>query len=112
MPSYPYFGFPFSPYRNYKYNAFQKAPNEKNSQTNNYSNKSANKTTNNLHSEKIESKNDTQFDNIDNEPYLFDLFGLKLYFDDILLVCLIFFLYNEGVKDEGLFFALILLLLT
>jgi hypothetical protein len=29
-----------------------------------------------------------------------------------LLICLIFFLYNEGVKDEGLFFALILLLLT
>lgn len=46
------------------------------------------------------------------EPYLFDLFGIKLYFDDILLICLIFFLYNEGVKDEGLFFALILLLLS
>lgn len=43
---------------------------------------------------------------------LFDLFGIKLHFDDILLICLIFFLYNEGVKDELLFVSLILLLLS
>lgn len=43
---------------------------------------------------------------------LFQIFGLNLYFDDILLVCLIWFLYQEGVKDEGLFIALILLLLS
>ena len=42
----------------------------------------------------------------------FDLFGIKLYFDDILLICLIFFLYNEGVQDQYLFIALILLLLS
>ena len=42
----------------------------------------------------------------------FEIFGLKLYFDDILLICIIFFLYNEGVKDQGLFIALILLLLS
>lgn len=43
---------------------------------------------------------------------LFHIFGIDLYYDDILLVCLIFFLYQEGVKDEGLFLALILLLLS
>ena len=43
---------------------------------------------------------------------LFQIFGIDLYYDDILLVCLIFFLYQEGVKDEGLFIALILLLLS
>ena len=43
---------------------------------------------------------------------LFEIFGLKLYFDDVLLICLIFFLYNEGVKDDYLFIALILLLLS
>ena len=42
----------------------------------------------------------------------FEILGIKLYFDDILLICLIFFLYNEGVKDESLFIALILLLLS
>lgn len=42
----------------------------------------------------------------------FDIFGLKLYHDDILLIGLIFFLYKEEVKDQYLFFALILLLLS
>lgn len=46
------------------------------------------------------------------EPEIFEIFGLKLYFDDILLICLIFFLYNEGVKDYYLFISLILLLLS
>lgn len=43
---------------------------------------------------------------------LFEIFGIKLYFDDILLICLIFFLYTEGVEDQYLFIALILLLLS
>lgn len=51
---------------------------------------------------------DTDSDSVD----FFEIFGLKLYFDDILLICIIFFLYNEGVKDQGLFIALILLLLS
>lgn len=46
------------------------------------------------------------------EPEIFEIFGLKLYFDDILLICLIFFLYNEGIKDYYLFISLILLLLS
>ena len=42
----------------------------------------------------------------------FEIFGLKLYFDDILIICLIFFLYQEGVHDDYLFMALISLLLS
>lgn len=42
----------------------------------------------------------------------FEILGIKLYFDDILLLCLIFFLYNEDVHDDMLFMALILLLLS
>lgn len=42
----------------------------------------------------------------------FDLFGIKLYFDDVLILSLLFLLYNEEVKDEGLFLALILLLIS
>ena len=48
----------------------------------------------------------------EDSNYFFELFGLKLYFDDILLICLIFFLYQEGVKDDELFISLILLLLS
>ena len=46
------------------------------------------------------------------EQYFFELFGLKLYYDDILLICLLLFLYKEGNKDEELFLSLILLLLS
>ena len=42
----------------------------------------------------------------------FEIMGIKLYFDDILLICIIFFLYSEGVQDDMLFMALILLLLS
>lgn len=48
----------------------------------------------------------------EKEPEVFEIFGLKLHFDDILLICLIFFLYNEGVKDPYLFISLILLLIS
>ena len=37
---------------------------------------------------------------------------VKLYFDDVLILSLLFFLYKEEVKDEGLFLALVLLLIS
>ena len=43
---------------------------------------------------------------------IFEIFGLKLHQDDLLLIGLILFLYTEGVKDEFLFISLILLLLS
>ena len=50
--------------------------------------------------------------NTNEDMQFFDIFGIRLYFDDILLICLIFFLYNEGVKDQSLFLSLIMLLLS
>lgn len=41
-----------------------------------------------------------------------DLFGIKLFFDDVLILSLLFFLYKEEVKDESLFLALVLLLIS
>ena len=46
------------------------------------------------------------------EKAIFEILGIKLYFDDLLLLCLIFFLYTEGVQDQYLLIALILLLLS
>ena len=92
-----------------------------------YSNKQFNKSFNNQSTEKP-SQTQTQYKNnytnlektkkISNksekveETHLFEILGIKLYFDDILLICLIFFLYNEGVQDQYLFIVLILLLLS
>lgn len=50
------------------------------------------------------------FDNIE-EP-VFEIFGIQLYLDDIIILGLLFFLYQEGVQDEMLFISLILLLLS
>lgn len=43
---------------------------------------------------------------------LFEIFGFKIYFDDVLILCILLFLYKEGIQDEYLFIALILLLLS
>ncbi len=51
-------------------------------------------------------------ENSDSSEYFFEILGLKLYLDDILIICILFFLYTEGVQDEELFLCLILLLLT
>lgn len=54
---------------------------------------------------------DNPFDIDKNEPII-DILGISLYLDDLIIIGLLFFLYQEGVKDESLFFTLILLLLT
>ena len=55
--------------------------------------------------------NNLDFNQKDNEDY-FEIFGLKLHFDDLLIIALLFFLFQEDVKDTYLYIALILLLLS
>ena len=50
------------------------------------------------------------FSNNSDEP-VFEIMGIKLYLDDLLILGLLFILYTEGVKDELLFLALVLLLI-
>lgn len=110
----PIFRYPFfyNPYynRNYQYN-FPKVLIE-NQPNNLHTNKqiTSNYSQVNGSDKKDEKNNSKKVD--ENSNYFFELFGLKLYFDDILLICLIFFLYQEGVKDDELFISLILLLLS
>ena len=119
----PFFGYPFNNFYNY------------NSRRNNYYpyNIPYNKNINSVRSnspnitptmpeplavtEAMQSEQSRNYEKKDSssEPfdsYFFEIFGLKLYFDDILLICLLFFLYEEGVKDQELFISLILLLLS
>ena len=104
MPFYPPFNIPFF-YNNYKYP--HKSFNPKN------------------HTPKIENHNETiksisesnekASENVEipeTSEAFFEIFGLKLYFDDILIMCILFFLYTEKVHDDELFICLILLLLT
>lgn len=50
--------------------------------------------------------------NTSNNSQYVNILGITLQFDDILLICLLLFLYTEGVQDEMLFVVLILLLLS
>ncbi len=89
--------------KNGNYKAINKNMNNcnKNNTTNN---KNSSSTNHNIKNENVSTSS--------TDSPLFQLFGINLYFDDILLIFLIWFLYDEGVKDDELFIALILLLLS
>lgn len=63
-------------------------------------------------STKEEIKKEPKKDESRSTDECFEIFGITLHFDDILLICLLFFLYNEGVEDQYLFISLVLLLLS
>lgn len=108
MFSYPYFNLPY--YHRYSRYGYHYPNSTSNTGFANANTKKHIENT--VHKEKENTtKKEECSSNIEDSP-LFQIFGINLYFDDILLVCLIFFLYQEGVKDESLFIALILLLLS
>ena len=117
----PIFRYPFfyNPgYPSY-YNRYNPPQFNKNNINNDYARESTKstpqennqKSSENVHIENIDDQKNNSKEQ-SHENYFFELFGLKLYFDDILLICLIFFLYQEGVKDDELFISLVLLLLS
>lgn len=56
---------------------------------------------------------DTEKNETEKEKVQFlSILGIHLYFDDLIILALLFFLYKEGAQDEGLFICLILLLLS
>ena len=46
------------------------------------------------------------------EKPVFEMFGITLYIDDIIILCILFFLYKEGIKDDLLYISLLLILVT
>lgn len=112
FPFYPQFatksyrGYPHNVTKNAKYNAKKSTETGslRKSYHENYDLK-INKSPN------MNSSNNNRTEKIDNEKQ-FEILGIKLYSDDILLLCLIFFLYKEGVQDEYLFVSLLMLLLS
>lgn len=118
----PIFRYPFfynNYYGNYYSSPYTTRPNylpKSTDNSNHYNSLHNNDLSNNIDTLHTESDNSNKKNNPkkpdSNFDYFFELFGLKLYFDDILLICLIFFLYQEGVKDDELFISLILLLLS
>lgn len=46
-----------------------------------------------------------------NEKPVFEIFATPIYFDDLLIISILFFLYQEGIQDSLLFISLIMILL-
>ena len=97
----------FNPNRNKNYRKLNNYTSN-NFEKNTFNSKNVEK--NKKKSEKLDNNNFS--DNFDNYRFFLNLFGINLYFDDILIICLLFFLYNEHVHDEELFLCLILLLFS
>ena len=104
----PFFRFPFQ-YNPYYYSKYQSTYNPYHCNKESYN---ILETTNSkiLTKSPLEDKKNNSKSNTDN--YLFELFGLKLYIDDVIIISILFFLYEEGIKDNELFISLLLLLLT
>ena len=113
MPKPPHMNFPFPFYKQHSYNMRQ-TPNmpESNYMIRPVSSYNSNPAKTNYDEKANRNYEQKNKSNKYNEDYLFDLFGLKIYSDDVLLVSLIYFLYSEDVKDDGLFMVLMLLLLS
>ena len=104
MFNYPYFNYP-SRFSNYNYKYYNNYSKQTSSNQNSSAKKHIDQTNfpNNNNKSQKESTNSSEY---------IDIFGVKLHFDDILLILLIYFLYTDGIKDMYLFFILVLLLLT
>lgn len=103
MFSYPFFRPPFEPFRR-PYYARKTTPVS--------STPDIQEETSPIVIEHSSTKKEPEERRDSGSPEIFELFGITLHFDDILLICLLFFLYSEGVQDEWLFISLIMLLLT
>lgn len=71
-----------------------------------------NKTFNNFQNLNISSKKDSEqiLEKKSTEKPLFEIYGIKLFSDDLLILALIFFLYKENINDTLLLIALFSLL--
>lgn len=139
MPIFPFFQYPYI-HRYYSRSNFYSQSNDYNSSIKNETNSSNesntlnhdvqfNRTENNNYnnhnndkyslgqnkSSRYSSIGPIHFQNpfsMNNEEPILEILGISLYLDDIIILGLLFFLYQEGVKDYMLFMALIMLLLS
>ena len=113
MPSFPFFRLPFFNFYSPYYNNYIKRNNDYSLVKNNnhyYESKGEiYKNTNNYKKTTPKYTTFSPYDFINNilngnlDGPIFEIFGIELYLDDIIILGLLFILYNEGIKDEILF---------
>ena len=111
MNNFPFYRNLYNNYYNQNYNYMLNKYNHNNPNVSNYYNyENSIKEERKTYSSQNRIKKE-HFKNQEKEP-IFRLFGFHLFLDDLVILGLLFFLYNEGVKDEFLYISLILLLLS
>ncbi len=105
------FPFPGYSYNYYKYYPKYTNPNTLSSKNNTIN---TNEVKNDSHKKSPKSSPFTfNFDGFtSNDEAIVTLFGIKLYLDDLIILGLLYLLYQEKVKDDMLFICLLLLLLS
>ena len=117
MGNFPFFGFPYSRYyynnycSTYPHSYEQNNTNSTSFKADDLNVESFKKVDNTDNSTCNKISKDRKISSNIDEP-IFEILGISLYLDDIIILCLLFFLYTEGVQDELLFIVLILLLLS
>lgn len=113
MFNFPFYRYPYNYqyYRNYnRYNNIM--ANKKNTQITEKAEELIEDNKDSItNSKEISNTINSRFNNNSEQP-IFEIFGIKLYLDDIIILCLLFFLYQQNVNDEMLYIILLLLLFS
>lgn len=107
MGNFPFFR---SPYNNYYYRYYPNYNVNHNSVPKNKENIADASTIDNESSSNDSRSKSKKKSNL--EQPIFEILGIYIYLDDLIILGLLFFLYTENVHDDILFMTLILLLLS
>ena len=114
MFNFPYFGYPYHrPYYQY-YNPQNYVDIQKNiSNEKNYNKDCTSKKVDKENVQRDVNSLDYNNNIVDNnDAPIFEIFGIKLYSDDLIILVVLFLLYEQNVKDEMLYIILFLLLFS
>ncbi|MBQ2937556.1 MAG: hypothetical protein IJE05_01525 [Clostridia bacterium] len=100
MFRFPYYNYPYNPYYKY-YNKYSHTPHVQ-SETKENSITNSNEFSNTI----------TRKSSSNSEQAIFEILGIKLFLDDLIILGILFFLYEQNVNDEMLYIILFLLLFS
>ena len=116
MPIFPFFQYPYNMNRYYpRNNIYSKKNNYIDNVYENDTSKNNELSSRQNKSSRYNVFGPIHFQNpfsMDSDEPIIEILGISLYLDDIIILALLFFLYQEGVKDYMLYLALIMLLLS
>lgn len=105
MFRFPYYGYPYNYYKYYNHYNNLKQQIAKSEIDNSEKKESI------TNSETISNTNNSKRSSISDKA-IFEIMGIKLYLDDLIILGVLYFLYEQNVKDEMLYIILFLLLIS